>query len=496
MLALAKNFAYLEIMLLMGWAAYFLCLSTQSKKEVGHFPLIVLSSFYLCLFFLPLFLLIHIALLLLPLLLARTRGQLLTVMIVGCLGIPTLSFSLTTGGIYLFDWPTHATLGLGGLMALATTRRDPRSESTHRNVSVIIFLVLMIFIALRGTSSTNWLRQTAAVLLTYGIPVFVIGNCLRSPADRRTLLSTLTGMGSMLAVVLTYEARAHWPLFVSLYNKFDISLPGLVAKFRGGAMRAYGPLDESTAAGFALVIAFAAALACGQDFRRGPARYAIPALMMLGVLAPQSRGGVLGMATVILCYAFYRYGTAGLLKAVAVLVPFATAYLVRNSYKAGQLTDTQVTVDYRQQLFARGVQEFWKHPIAGDTMSNVSNRLIDLKQGEGIIDFVNSYLYFALATGFVGLLAFCFVMFYPPATLFLRRRKWVRDPSTIAFGAFAFGALMAASVMLVFTSIPTRPMIIVLAIAGAALALRAPMARPTTAVKPRRPEPRGAPEAV
>ena len=474
MLALVKNFVYLEIVLAIGWAIYFFALNKQSTKVTNHFPLAVVTILNVALFFSPNLAIAHFVVFVLPIALGRTTKNLLMVMVVGCFCTPALSVHLNAAGIDLFSWTMQGTLGLGGLVALAATKRDREAEPRRWNIPLAAFLVLLTVIAIRGTSATNWIRQTLALVTAFGVPVLVIGHCLRSPANRRAFLVTLAGVGSMLAVVLSYEARVHWPLYTSLYTKYQIVTLGFTVKFREGTMRAYGPLDEATGAGFALVIAFAAALACHREFRSGAMRYAVPALIGLGILAPQSRGGMIGAVAVLLCYAFYRYGVAGLAKTVAFLTPLAAIYFLRASGKSAAVTDAQDTADYRQQLFNRGMEEFWKSPVIGDRMDRVTAHMEDMRQGEGIIDFVNSYLYFGLALGVIGVVLFCIVLYYPAARLYLQRARLNRHTPTGTFAGFAFGSLIAAGVMLAFTSIPQRPIIVTLVIAGASLGLRPP----------------------
>ncbi|WP_277970647.1 O-antigen ligase family protein [Sphingomonas echinoides] len=474
MLTLAKNFVYLEVVMAIGWAMYFAVLKRESRTVAAHFPFLVATAFNAAFFAIPYFPLVHLAVFLIPIVAGRTRKHLLMVMLVGLFCIPALIVSLNTAGLVIFSWTMQATLGLGGLVALASSQRDRMTEPGRWNVPLAAFLVLMIIIAIRGTSATNWVRQAIAIISAYGISVVVIGQCLRSAGNRRAFLITLAGIGSMLAAVLTYEARVHWPLYTSLYGKFQVQLPGMMVKFRGGSMRAFGPLDEATNAGFALVIAFAAALACHREFRNGPARYVVPGVVAIGLLAPQSRGGLIGAAVVLLCYAFYHYGSAGLAKAVALLTSVGALYFARSRLLGGATADAQNTADYRQQLFNRGMEEFWKNPIIGDSMDQVTARMEDMRQGEGIIDFVNSYLYFGLALGAVGVLLFCIVLYFPAARLLLERNRLNRHGPTGTFAGFAFGSLLAAGVMLAFTSIPQRPIIVTLVVAGAALGLRPP----------------------
>lgn len=475
MLQIAKNFVYLELVILAGWIAFYSFLQSDQKKLVGHYQFIVVSIINFILFFCPSLLLLHIAVFLLPVLVVRSRVQLITVMIVGTLGMPALLIDLTVSSVNLIRWTLQATLGLGGLVALLSTQRDRDAQRSALNLSLILFLTLSIAIAVRATSPTNWLRQILAVVCAYGVPVLVIGACVKSDRTRQGLMTALAGVGAMLAAIMTYESRVHWPLYVSLYTKYNISLTGLVVKYRGGAMRAYGPLDEATAAGFALVITLVAALASGAIFKRGPARFAVPLIIAIGILAPQSRGGMVGAAVAIMAFAFYRYGWNGMAKVGALLSPVAAIYVLRGQLAASKLQDAQDTSEYRKQLFTRGVQEFWHRPLLGDTFDHVFARLADMRQGEGIVDLVNSYLYFALLAGIVGLVLFCTLLFYPIGHLAVIRKTVNRHLPTSSFAAFAFAALLSASVMLAFTSIPQRPIIVTLVVAGAALALRRPL---------------------
>jgi threonine/homoserine/homoserine lactone efflux protein len=63
-------------------------------------------------------------------------------------------------------------------------------------------------------------------------------------------------------------------------------------------------------------------------------------------------------------------------------------------------------VTYRQQLIDRALIVFWQNPIFG-SLYFISNPVLEeMRQGQGIIDIVNSYVGVALAYGGVGLLLF------------------------------------------------------------------------------------------
>ena len=69
----------------------------------------------------------------------------------------------------------------------------------------------------------------------------------------------------------------------------------------------------------------------------------------------------------------------------------------------GQSTD-DASVDYRQRLAERSWELIQLHPFFGDPL--VLTKMEDLRQGEGIIDLVNTYAGITLFYGSIGLLRF------------------------------------------------------------------------------------------
>ena len=69
----------------------------------------------------------------------------------------------------------------------------------------------------------------------------------------------------------------------------------------------------------------------------------------------------------------------------------------------GESTE-RASVDYRQQLAERSWELIQSHPFLGDPL--VKTKMEDLRQGEGIIDFVNTYAEVTLFYGSIGLVVF------------------------------------------------------------------------------------------
>ena len=130
--------------------------------------------------------------------------------------------------------------------------------------------------------------------------------------------------------------------------------------------------------------------------------------------------------------------------------------------------------NYRSELFRRGMEEFWKSPIFGDSFTNVVARMQDMIQGEGIVDFVNSYLYFALFAGGIGLVLFCLSFLIPIFRLASIRTQLIPGSADRDVAGFCLALLASGAVMLAFTSYPQRPSIFLLIASGIALMMRVP----------------------
>jgi O-antigen ligase len=125
--------------------------------------------------------------------------------------------------------------------------------------------------------------------------------------------------------------------------------------------------------------------------------------------------------------------------------------------------------DYRETLLERGLEEAHKSPLVGVDLETLTYRLRDMRQGEGIIDFVNSYLYILLVTGLVGLAAFVTALTWPIYDIWSARR---RVPSaSLMDNSYLGGALAAIAMMLVTTSLGARSLMAILILVALASAL-------------------------
>ena len=473
-----KNLIFLEILIVIGSILFHMASTRATRRDVGHLPGIILGSMAAIGFLSPKLVIAHVAVALIPLVFGRTKLSVGMIMATGLFALPPLPTEIKIGGLWLLQWTIQSTLATSSLIAfLIAPGKIPRAPPWADAAMYIVIAVLVVIDA-RGGSFTGYLRTVAYYTFVYVIPVFIITRSARNAIELRTLLTAMAGIGLILAVVVLYEARASWPLYSPILTHFDYAVR-IVVKWRGGLIRAYGPMTEATQMGCVLVICFAAALATRRSYVSNVAYIAVVAVIALGTLAPQSRGGMIGIAVAFVISSFYRRGVSGISQMAGATALLGGAYagsLIVGSLgsQIGTSISEASTGDYRTILLRRGLEEFWKSPIFGDSFANVMPRMQDLVQGEGLVDFVNTYLYIALFSGAIGLVLFCVSFILPMARLVQVRRFLQPESADREVAGFCLALLGSAAVMIAFTSYLQRPSIFFLIAASLAMMIKIP----------------------
>lgn len=482
---LFKSFGYLQTLIALGFALFFLTLTGAGRRELGLRIWIVFVLLTIVSFFSPTLWLVHLVAFMMIPAMARTRRDVALMLIVASLASPPFYNALALGDLRLVRWSVQSTLALGALFGFAIARGPIMKPKLGADMPFLLLMVLLVVVAARESSATNVAREICTAIGNFAVPYWVITRSLNPWTDSRRLMLWITAACAMISVIALYEAMTSWPLYRIAGSLFEFRGAGMFV-MRMGFMRAAGPLANSTVLGFVLAFGFAAAILSRRWFHSAAHQGWVVALIGAGVIASQSRGAMLGAAMAALLLAIYNpRGRKGMLALVAIVLATLLSLLMigLTTYEATAAD----TITYRRQLMQRGIEEFWKHPLAGDTIAAVTERLRDLTTGEHIVDFVNTYLYFALFTGIFGAIAFLYVLLRPSMGLWWAKDRLPDDPDYITMARFCFAVLIASAFMLGFTSLSDRMATTLVAMIG----LAGIVAKPG-----RRPEPKRAPLPV
>lgn len=469
MLFAAKTVLYIYVPMLAALWLCHTCLSPDARREyvprLGAIALVLTAAgFLLPSLPLPLLLLHVIMFLVVPLTARRgASGDVAAIYLFSMMMLPEMGAVLQLSGTRLWMYDIDQTLGLGALLMTLRYRGSSRPGVMMHIPFLCIFGTAVLATA-RDTSFTNLLRELLQTALTYGLPYLVIIRSVRSQEDIRRIMLALMIGGAVVSAVMILEALISWPFYRQLYAEYGLPVFQQI-HMRAGSLRAAGPFTEPIAGALVLVFCFLAALLIGDRCKSRWHHLLLIGLITFGLLQPQSRSAWIGALLGLLLIDLYRkrytvFGRkVGLLAAAALLMTPVALTSDRIAARLGITHDAVESADYRQALWDRGLEEIARHPWTGQSRAQLEISLDDLRQGENIIDFVNTYLYWALVLGIPGMLVFVIGLVSSTILAWLRRSR-----TTSPAAAFVVAGLAAQIVMIAFVFFSGRAAIMVVAL--------------------------------
>lgn len=451
-----KTLMYIEVLLVIGLLAFYVCLRPVARRVIKPvYVLIVLA--------IPLFGLFggtktvfYALIFCIPLVSAGDGHRLAGIYSLALPLFPELREPFLIGSFYLVQLSAITVFNLGALVALLFVQRRSRPPVTLDLIAWLLFF-LMLALSTRGSSVTETIRAVADVFLMVMPPYLIMSRSIRNQSGA-TIATLLFLLGALLnAVVAIFDALHHWPLFHTMYDALGVAPQGTTASLlvRAGFMRAQGAIDNMGSLALLISLGLLGWLTVGRHLSRS-GRWVVFGILLLGLLSSQLRGGWVAAAIGIGLYFLYRGrgGTVLGLGAAALVASTALLALPSDSRLAealGLSGGGQDTYNYRSQLLRRGLEEIGKHPLQGQTAGQLSVSMADMRQGEHIIDFVNTPLWVALSLGLGGLLLYLLVWIVP-MTIAWRRRRQPSFEGSRPWLAMAFAGTGTVFVFLLTTS--------------------------------------------
>jgi O-antigen ligase len=458
-----------------GLGLFLHCLSPAVARQITWRALVVTMGLPVLAWALPNVWLLYFAMVVwVPLVAART-AFVAPVYLYSLLLLPALDSTVALGSLKLFDLGVHDALAIGAAVALCVTSSKGRPGLAIDIPVVAALLVLSIALA-RDTTITNILRLVINIGIDLGLPYYIVSRGIRTVDEFRVTLLWL-GCGAItLSAILVYEAWKAWPIYNELYGQYGVPTL-LLVKSRGGLLRSGGPFVEPTSAAMVLTICIVALWLSRDFFRARWSYWLIMATALVGLSAPQSRGAWIGLVTAMVAALLFRRQYAALVRLTVVVGLLGTSVLAAAQFSpflsemTGQSGNSSESGEYRKLLLERGMQEFWHSPIFGYSMPEATMRLSDLTQGEGIVDFVNTYLWLLLISGVVGTGIFFGTYLFLMLNMGKLRRPRPELPGAVPAATFVFAILAMLAEMLFFTSFGGRAAIFVFVLFGCSAAL-------------------------
>ena len=273
----------------------------------------------------------------------------------------------------------------------------------------LLWLVLQLALATRASTFTHMLRTGLVEFLAAAPLYYVFSRYPKSFEDIRILSGAFILPMLILSVIAIPEFLKNWHLYTTVSINWFGSIH-FTYTMRDGLLRAAVSVINPIVWGFLAMTAIGVGLAFFNDGFSKFYRNTGIALLMFGLIASLSRGPWMGAIAIIVI--FVLSGRKMAARSVQLAAGGMVAFLAAMATPFGQkllnmlpfLGDSaSETVSYRQRLLNVGWEVMLQSPFFGDGAYLSHPLLQPLRQGQGIIDIVNTYLQVGLKSGFVGM---------------------------------------------------------------------------------------------
>lgn len=282
---------------------------------------------------------------------------------------------------------------------------------TNADMILAAYIILNLLLQLNVDTFTNTLRHGFYAFIDVVLPYYVVSRSIKDIQGFRDALMSFVVAGMILAIIGVFEFGKHWLLYAPL--KSALGVPWGYGGYleRDDSLRALASTGQPIVLGYVMAVALGIFMFLKKAVRNRAVWITGLALLVAGLIAPVSRGPWIGAAVVLLVFigtgpkALSRISMLALLGIVALPILLSTPAGEKiMSYLPFVGTVEEETVTYRQLLFEVSLSIIMANPLFGSY--DFLLYLEELRQGQGIIDIVNSYLNIALASGLVGLSLF------------------------------------------------------------------------------------------
>lgn len=481
------SFCYLASLLAIGLACWRACLDPAIRhwadwRIASVIAIVALGEFA------PNIWTYYAAVVLAIALLPRSRTEAVALFLAITFMLPLVSFVPFLGTMRLVDLSTET---VGSLGLIAALRFPPARQGGVRgwslvDVGFVGLAILVVVIAQRipAPTVTSTIRMLTILLLTMIMPYFAISRMATDADGLRRVLHAMAMAGFMMSLVAVFEMVRHWPLYGAIDHNLGTSVGrSRTLAIRAGMLRAPGPFFEST--GFSAFLALAVTLlaANGRLFRSRDAHGIAILVGCAGAFATLARNGWVGLAVGLVLVSLYR--GRGTLTAMIVIAGGATLVVAMALAPQGGMLGAllgssghaESTGEYRENLLKYGFALYQQHALFGLPIDEANTILQPvLRSGFLDTDWVNSYLFFAVGTGTIGVLVFLFYTLAPMVVTLTQRRAALRSTTDGELAAAVFAGGAALAIMIFFLSYSERVPLMCIIIAGGARQLQARLA--------------------
>jgi O-antigen ligase len=339
------------------------------------------------------------------------------------------------------------------------------------------YLLLAVILSLLATTLTDAMRYTFYLFIDVFLPYYVVSRSLKNLRSFRDALLSFVLAVMVVGLLAAFESYKHWLLYGSLIEV--LKLDGTAGYLgRDGLLRAVVTAGQSIPLGYVMAVAIGFYLYLKESIQQKFIRRAGMLLLVAGLVVPFSRGPWVGAAVLII--AFVATGQNAVRKSMSLAIVAMLALALTSILPGGERvinllpfigSTEKGNIDYRQQLLTNSMIVIQRNPWFGSNDYLKTPEMEAMRQGQGIIDIVNTYIAVTLQSGYVGLSLF--IGFFVLSLLGIyRRMRSISDKTSEEhlLGQSLFATLLAILVIIFTVSSITIIPIVYWSVAGLGVA--------------------------
>lgn len=310
----------------------------------------------------------------------------------------------------------------------ARHRNEPRRPLIANAIDLCFFgycAWMMLLSLIHRDTPTDKLRFFVESFVFLLIPYLACSRLIRTVSQFRTMIIALAFTGILECFIVLVEQRMGWWSYRVVPTALKMEPPQaftLASEIRFGFLRVRGGLEASL--GIFLNFALAAFICLWRlkYVQAGWRAWTTAAIFVLMIFFTGSRGAWIACALMLAAtvgFAFIRTPIRFVIAAIfaAFVAPAARDYVLGK--------DEFGTFDYRSELIKSALPMAWEKPVFGwGSLQKLyaTGRLDHLRQGQGIIDFVNTYLGELVLRGIPAVALMGGVLFFSLWSVLIRHR--------------------------------------------------------------------------
>jgi O-antigen ligase len=274
------------------------------------------------------------------------------------------------------------------------------------------YLLLTVVLNMREDNLTDNMRVDFCLVLDIFLPYYVFSRSLKNMQSFRDAILSVELVIMVIALLSVFEASKSWLLYSEVSKALALT-PDSGYLGRDGILRAIVTTGQAISLGYLMAIGVGLYLFIQRFIVSKFIRRAGFALIAAGLIAPLSRGPWLGV--VVLTVIYFLMGPKSMRNLIRLALGAVLALSLVSALPGGERiinllpfigTTESGNLTYRQQLFTNATIVIQRNPWFGSIDYMKTPEMEEMRQGEGIIDIVNSYIQVALDAGLVGLSLF------------------------------------------------------------------------------------------